>query len=233
MKIAIMQPYFLPYLGYWQLMDFVDKFIIYDDVNFINKGWINRNNILFNNEPHTFTIPLNKASQNKKILEITISEDQKWRNKLLKTFIHAYKKAPYFQNIFPIFEQIILNEDKNLSSFLKSSIQAIANYIGITTEIIPSSSKYDNAHLKGQERIISICREEDATHYINPIGGKELYDPSLFMQNNLELSFLKSFDFDYPQFQIDKFVPYLSIIDLLMFLEKSEVQNGLGKFKLE
>ncbi|MDR6194877.1 WbqC family protein [Siphonobacter sp. SORGH_AS_0500] len=101
MTLAIMQPYLFPYIGYFQLLNAVDKFVIYDDVAFINRGWINRNSILNNGKAQLFTVPLKEASQNKLIHEISIDTDQKWRDKLLKTIQQNYKKAPHFAAVFP------------------------------------------------------------------------------------------------------------------------------------
>ena len=102
MKIAIMQPYFFPYLGYWQLMNIVDKFVIYDDVNYIKRGWINRNRILVEGKPFYIHVPVMKASQNKIINEMEVFVDSSLRKKELKTIELAYKKAPFFDSVYPL-----------------------------------------------------------------------------------------------------------------------------------
>ena len=112
-----MQPYIFPYLGYWQLMKAVDTFVVFDDVNFIKKGWIHRNNILVSGQKHMFTLPLQKASQNKKINEIDLSESENWREKILRSIFMAYKKAPMFDSVYALLERIIGNQEKNLASF--------------------------------------------------------------------------------------------------------------------
>jgi WbqC-like protein family len=230
-KVAIMQPYFLPYIGYFQLINAVDEFIIYDDVNFINKGWINRNNILVGNKANLFTIPLKDASQNKLINEIEISNDGNWQNKLLKTIEQSYKKAPEFVNFYPILSEIIKNQEKNISAYIYNSIQHICKYLKIDTLIISSSSKFNNENLKAEERIIDVCKKNKAQHYINPIGGKELYDKVNFEKNNIQLSFIKTKPIEYQQFK-NTFIPYLSIIDLIMFNEIPKIKQFLNEFEL-
>lgn len=231
MTIAIMQPYILPYIGYLQLMATVDKFILYDDVNFINRGWINRNRILVNGQDFMFTVPLKNASQNKLINEIELSDDSKWREKLLKTIEQAYKKAPQFGVVYGLMEQIINNKSEKLSDFVADSFVILNEYLEIDTQIVRTSAIYDNTHLKAQERILDICQQEQAQHYINPIGGMELYDRSFFEQSNIKLNFIKSKPVHYQQFK-NQFMPWLSVLDLLMFCDVPTVKAFLLEFEL-
>jgi hypothetical protein len=231
MKVAIMQPYLFPYIGYFQLIKAVDKFIVLDDVNYINKGWINRNNILINGKSNMFTVPLKEASQNKLINEIEISGDLKWKDKLLRTIEQNYKKSPYYNSFSPVLFEIINNENKNLSEFIYFSLIKINEYLGIDTSIIPSSSIYNNQDLKAQNKIIDICLKESADTYINPIGGVELYDKHEFEKNNLTLFFIKSNDIQYKQFNND-FVPWLSILDVIMFNSKDQIHDYLDNYSL-
>ncbi len=228
MKIAIMQPYIFPYIGYFQLINAVDKFVILDDVNYINKGWINRNRILVNNVDFTFTIPLKEASQNKYIYQIDILYDSKWRDKLIKTIELSYKKAPFFSDAFPVIRDIILFKEQNISAYIYKQLQDINSYLGITTTIVKSSTEYNNNHLKAQDKIIDICLQECSKNYINPIGGVELYNRADFDNQKIQLNFLKSNAIQYRQFN-DTFVPWLSIIDVLMFNSKIEVKSLLEK----
>jgi hypothetical protein len=231
MKIAIMQPYLFPYIGYFQLIDAVDKFVIFDDVNYITKGWINRNRILLNGKDFLFTISLKGASQNKLIRETDIDETDKWRNKLIKTFEAAYSKAPFYKEVSPMLNEILNNREDNLSTFILYSINRIASYLDIKTGIIPSSEPYGNQNLKGEDRIIDICLQEKAAEYVNPIGGMELYSRPKFQANDIQLFFLKTQLIEYKQFG-KEFVPWLSIIDLLMFCSPDEVKNFLKKREL-
>jgi hypothetical protein len=231
MKIAIMQPYIYPYIGYFQLIKSVDKFVILDDVNYINKGWINRNNILVNGKSNLFTIPLKEASQNKKISEILISDDANWETKFLKTVLLSYKKAPFFEIVYPILEEITNSSKTNISKFNLHAIERICQYLEINTRIVPSSSIYKNDYLKAQDKIIDICIQENASIYINPIGGVELYNKQDFIDKKLELFFIKSKNILYKQFS-NEFVPWLSIIDVLMFNSKEEVAGLLNQYEL-
>jgi hypothetical protein len=217
MKIAIVQPCFLPYLGYWQLINFVDKFVILDDVNFTKRGWIHRNNILAQGKPEQFNICIEKASINKLILDLTLSEEHNWKNKMIKKIEHAYSKAPYYDDVRLTLSRIILNKEKNLSKFLLYSIRAISKYLNINTEIVPTSSIYPKDGLKGQDRIIDICARESVDTYVNPIGGKPLYDNKEFESNDIELKFLK----------MDDYYPKLSIIDLIAKRPKEYIKNKL------
>lgn len=231
MKIAIMQPYIYPYIGYFQLINSVDKFVILDDVNYINKGWINRNNILVNGKSNLFTIPLKEASQNKKISEILISDDVNWETKFLKTVLLSYKKAPFFGIVYPVIEEITNSSKTNISKFNLQAIERICQYLEINTKIVPSSSIYENDHLKAQDKIIDICIQENASIYVNPIGGIELYNKQDFINNELELFFIKSKNILYKQFN-NEFVAWLSIIDVLMFNSKEEVAGLLNQYEL-
>jgi hypothetical protein len=231
MRIAIMQPYFLPYIGYLQLMHAVDKFVLYDDVNYINKGWINRNRLLVNGQEYLFTVPLKEASQNKLINQIDLSDDLLWRSKLLKTIEQAYKKAPFYATVSKVVEKILNLEAQNTAQLIFESLEIVREYLQIETEIIKSSTIYDNSHLKAQERIVDICLQEKATHYINPIGGVTLYDKTAFTNQGLQLSFIKSKPVQYQQFK-NNFVPWLSIIDVMMFNDVPTIQQFLEEFEL-
>ena len=228
MKLGVMQPYFLPYIGYWQLINAVDKYVIYDDVNFINRGWINRNNILLNKQQFLFTLSLSGASQNKLINEIAVGEDQ---TKLIKTFSTAYGKAPFFDKIFPIVKQIFAYNDKNLAKFIGNSIIQITDYLDLKTEFIYSSEIEKDCSLKGQEKIISICNTLQTTEYFNAIGGMELYNKDDFEENGIKLRFLKTQAIEYKQFN-NSFLQNLSILDVMMFNSVEEINKILGKYEL-
>jgi hypothetical protein len=231
MKLAIMQPYFMPYIGYFQLLQAVDKFVLYDDVNFINRGWINRNNILVGGKAHMFTIPLENASQNKMIYEVGLSSDQSWRKKLLKTIAQSYQKAPYYPDIYPLLEGIFQSQTQTISDLCFQGLTTFCEYLQINTELVQTSRSYQNADLKGAERILSICKMEVAHQYINPIGGMELYDRNLFRQEGIDLKFIKSKPHTYPQFK-NAFVPWLSILDVVMFNSVEDTRNLLKDFEL-
>jgi hypothetical protein len=231
MKVAIMQPYFFPYIGYFQLINAVDKFIIYDDVNYINRGWINRNKVLINGKESFITVPLKEASQNKLINEVLISTDVKWQVKMIRTVEQAYKKAPFFPEVFTIFKNIMESESSTIAELNYRSIIALCNYLSINTHIQISSSIYINKELSGQERILDICKQEGAAHYINPIGGMELYDINYFNNKGININFIQSNPISYQQYG-NEFVQWLSIIDVLMFNGSDKVNTYLNNYCL-
>ncbi len=231
MKTAIMQPYFLPYIGYFQLIKSVDQFVIFDDVNYIKKGWINRNSILVNGQPNLFSIGLKDMSQNKLINEITIDSQSEWNKNLLKTIAFSYKRAPFFSEIFPVIEDILQNDEKNLATFIEYSLRKICDYLNIATAIFTASSIEKNHGLKGQLKIIAICKKTNTTDYVNAIGGKELYDAKVFLENNIQLHFIQSKKMEYPQFK-NEFVPWLSIIDVMMFNSPEIIEGLLNQYEL-
>jgi len=228
MKLAIMQPYFFPYIGYFQLIDSADVFAVYDDVNYIKKGWINRNNILVNGKAHLLGIPLQDASQNKLINEIHIDASSAWKNNLLKTIDLNYKKAPFFAAVFPMLKQIIENPEQNLSDFVTYSIQQICGYLRIETKIILSSELEKNNTLRAQDKIIEICKATGATSYHNAIGGIELYERKAFENENITLRFIKTNAVAYQQFK-NEFIPWLSIIDVMMFNSTPAIRELLNQ----
>ena len=235
MKIAIMQPYLFPYIGYFQLIKAVGKFIVYDDVNFIKQGWINRNSILVQNKSYLFTLPLSNQSSFSKINEIKINDKlyESWKIKILRTVEQSYKKAPFFFDSFVLLNEIlnVTVENLTISKYNANGIKIICNYLNIKTEIIDSSSIYINSDLKGQNRILDICLREQAIHYINPIGGLDLYDRDIFKDSSIQLNFLKTDTIIYNQFG-QEFVPFLSIIDVLMFNSPEEINVMLDNYKL-
>ncbi len=228
MKIGIMQPYFLPYVGYFQLIKAVDKYIIYDDVNFITRGYINRNNMLVNSERKLFTIKLKGASHNKLINEIEVGDDFR---KFLKTVQYNYFKAPFYKDVFPVIQQITQFEDKCLSQFIANSIKEICCYLDIDTSILMSSELSKDCSLKGKDKIINICKCLGAYMYINSIGGKELYDKDEFAFHGIDLKFLNTEIIPYQQFR-NEFISNLSILDVLMFNPVKKVNEMLTNFDL-
>ncbi len=233
MKLALMQPYFLPYIGYWQLLHAVDRFVVYDDVNYIKGGWINRNRILVDGRPAYLTVPVRKASSNRKINEHLLQPGRGWRDKMCKTLEHNYRKAPYFEETFALFVDLIASETESLAPFLVRQIHLLSAHLGIDTEIVTSSERgYGNTHLRGQERVLDICVQEGCEVYVNAIGGRELYSSDRFQALGLELRFLESGMAPYAQPGVQGFVPFLSILDVLMNLGRAGARKRLPEFTL-
>lgn len=235
MKIAIMQPYFFPYIGYFQLIAAVDKFVIYDNIEYTKKGWINRNKILSNGSEKVITIPLKKDSDFKHVNQRSISNQwSKDKIKIINTIKESYNKAKNFEECFPIVLRCLNFPSENLFDFIYNSIIEIIDYLEIPTDIIKSSSLSIDSELKGKDKVTSICKELNGTSYINSIGGKDLYNKEFFEKNNLSLHFLRTDKFSYLQTTSkSNFIESLSIIDLLMFNDKTESQQLLKKYHFE
>lgn len=228
MKLGIMQPYFMPYIGYFQLMKAVDKYIVYDDVNYIKGGWVSRNNILVNGEKKLFTISLNGASPNKLFNEIEIRDDFR---KLLKTLQMNYSKASHYTETMDLLEKIISYPNKQLALFIANSFREILSYLSINTEIILSSDLLKDCSLKGKDKVLHICHILNADTYYNAIGGQDLYDKKEFMDKKVKLFFLETQIKEYPQ-QAQNFIPFLSMIDVLMNNSVEEINLLLDSYNL-
>jgi hypothetical protein len=225
MKVAIMQPYLFPYIGYFQLINVVDEYIIYDNIQFSKKGWINRNRILVNGTHDYITLPLKKSSDYSFVKDRDLSDV--WnseRKKILNRITESYRKAPQFEIVFPIIEKILMYEDKNLFQFIFHSLEQINNFLEIKTRLVISSSIAINHQLKSEKKVLALCKARNASTYINPIGGVELYNKDEFKKEGVELQFLKACNIQYAQFK-NEFVPFLSIIDVMMFNTKEIVQQ--------
>ena len=228
MRIAIMQPYFLPYLGYFQLMSAVNKFVLLDDVNFINRGWINRNRIAVNGEPFWMTLPLIKASQNRLINEIEIFDDPVWKRKILRTVELSYRDAPYFADAFGVFSEMVQEARGSLSAFLSDQLAHMAAYIGLDVRIEKTSSVCPKEGRTGQDRILDICQREQADSYLNLPGGRDLYDAAAFSAAGVELLFL---DANFSRMKLrhgGNEGPFLSILDLVMFNSPATVRDAIA-----
>ncbi|WP_297045484.1 WbqC family protein [uncultured Desulfovibrio sp.] len=232
-KIAVMQPYLFPYIGYWQLIASVDCFVFYDDANYINKGWINRNRILLHGEPYKFILPLSHASQNKKINEIFVCPNFLTRKKLLKTITIAYKNTENYKRIFHIIEKTIMSDGK-ISDIIYNSTQELCEYLGIKTKFYLSSNlQYKKSDSdSAQEKIIKIVHTLGGDVYINPIGGQHLYSKKFFLENNISLFFINSNINQYKQ-KADVFYSNLSIIDILMFNSEENIHKMLNQYELQ
>ena len=230
MKLAIMQPYFMPYIGYWQLMNAVDTYVVYDNIQYTKKGWFNRNRILLNGKDYLFTIPLKKDSDYLDVRERSVAEDFN-KNKLLNIYKEAYRKAPNFGSIFPILEEIVRFKENNLFKYLYNSITVVKKILDIKTDIIISSSVEIDHSLKGKDKVVSICKKLGASEYFNAIGGQDLYSREEFQHNGIELRFLKSCLPPYSQFR-NAFIEGLSIIDVLMFNSPEETKLMLDKYEI-
>jgi hypothetical protein len=215
MKLAVMQPYFMPYIGYYQLIAAADLFIVYDNIKYTKKGWINRNRILRNGSDATISLPLKADSDFLNVAERRLAEDFK-PAKLLAQIEGAYRAAPFFRDTMPLLEGILAFEDRGLFPFLRNSIERTCAHLGVATPIRASSTVAIDHGLKAQDKVLAFCAAAGADVYINPIGGVELYDEKQFAEQGVQLRFLRAKPLEYSQFG-EPFVPWLSIIDVMMF----------------
>lgn len=230
-RVAIMQPYFMPYIGYWQLIHAVDCFVVYDNIEFTKKGWIHRNRMLQNGSDEMFSLALAKDSDYLPVVRRHLAQPfQQHHDKLLRKFRGAYQKAPYFAETMPLLEQILRYNSDNLFGFIFNSIQAVCQHLDITTELVVASSVEPAEPLKGKERVKQLCQLLQATEYLNPIGGQALYDKADFAQAGISLHFQRVLPFSYPQFS-EPFVPWLSIVDVLMFNSRNDVKRQLSQME--
>ncbi|MFA5370492.1 MAG: WbqC family protein [Sideroxydans sp.] len=228
MKLALMQPYLFPYLGYFQLIRAVDTFVVYDDVNYIKGGWINRNFILGQGGKQLITLPLQGASPNQLIKQVEVGGMQQ---KLLQTIRHNYSKAPQFATVFPLIEDILMQQEKNLARFLDYQLRQISDYLGLRPQWHVSSGLNKDNELRGQDKVLAICEELGATHYINVPGGRALYEQESFAARGMQLSFIQPKAVAYRQFG-KEFVPNLSIVDVMMFNDREQCARLLEEYEL-
>jgi hypothetical protein len=230
-SLAIMQPYFFPYIGYFQLINAADLFIAYDNIKYTKKGWINRNRILQDGKDVVFSIPLRKDSDSLDIRNREISADFK-KAKLLNQIREAYRRAPYFERTFPLVERIVLERETNLFQFILNSIKEVCERLAIRTEIVVSSSLRIDHSLTGKTKVVALCKHVGADVYLNTIGGQDLYSKDDFGTHGISLKFLKMKSFEYKQLD-NEFVPWLSIIDVMMFNSPDAIKECLdSKYEL-
>ena len=213
---AIMQPYFFPYIGYYQLVYAVENFVFLDDVNFIKKGYINRNVILLQGQRHEFSVPVAKISQNRHINDHHYTGDF---TQFLSLIEQAYKKAPFFADIFPIVQSVALDSAQNVARKNANSIASVFSYLGIKRDFIFSSDVGLDAEYKGQDRILALCQTLGINRYRNAIGGQALYDTRRFAEKSIDLKFIETKTRPYQQASA-AFMPHLSMIDILMHCDK-------------
>ena len=232
MTVAIMQPYFLPYAGYFQLLCAADRFLVLDDVNFISRGWINRNRIHVGASPTWITLPLSKASQNREIREIEIHDDPRWRSKTLAMIERAFPRAPHLDEVLPLVREIVEHPGPGLSGYLRNSLRLLARYLDLPAEILPTSSCYPKGDLRGQGRILDLCAQLGADRYVNSIGGQELYDRETFAGRRIELSFvqtdLEAMDLELHHEESKAF----SILELMVYNTPERLRRALDCYQL-
>ncbi|ATH06708.1 hypothetical protein BIY24_01765 [Halobacteriovorax marinus] len=223
-KLACMQPYFFPYIGYFQLINYVDVFVSHDDGNYIKNHWINRNSIESSRgERVRFTVPVRKASHKLKIHEVLIDSDSFffWKSKFLKTLEQNYGKQPNFNLVMDMVSSVLDSDLNSISELSLKSIREVSSLLEIKTEIIPSSRRYEYSGETVLNKIKIMCESEKSFCYVNPVGGKDFYSRSRFMEMSLNLEFMKSSS----EFSF-------SIIDTLMRTSLEEVREKLMNYEI-
>ncbi len=231
MKLAIMQPYAFPYLGYFQLINAADLFVLYDDAAFIKQGWINRNVLGARHGPQRFTLPVCRPRLGQPISEIKLYRAEASKRRLLTTIESLYRRAPHYERARPVLEAAIGAEEENLALYIKHALEVLNAYLGIGTELVRSSERHASFRAKGEARVIEICRAEGADTYINAEGGRGLYDESAFRSHDIALRFLVHEPRPYPQNRME-FMPRLSIVDAMMFNSPDEIAELLAGYRL-
>jgi hypothetical protein len=231
MILSIMQPYFFPYIGYFQLIAHSDVFVVHDDVQYIKGGWVNRNRLRRGGQACWITLPVLKGAHNLAINQRFYQLDPPNVRRLLRRIESYYRSAPRFDEIFPLLQDIVTLRITNVASFNLHAINRLATYLDIHTRLVVSSELSKDEHLTGQERVIDICKRLGATHYVNPIGGLKLYQPERFAREGIDLGFLESVLPSDPHFE-GATVPYLSIIDTLMFNTNEAIAAILKAYRI-
>lgn len=219
MKLAIMQPYFFPYIGYWQLIHAADCFVLFDDVQYIRHGWINRNRILKPGGGWQYiVVPLKKHNGREVIKNVLVHPDNKWKDLILAQLHHYKKKARYFTETYQLVRGALFGaHEQGIAALNMSIVKALCSVLEMKKDILTSSAQqYDYANVgDAGEWALRIAEQMGAKEYINPVGGKDLFSKEKYSASGITLSFLQSKEVIYSQ--LGDFIPALSIIDVLMF----------------
>ena len=225
-----MQPYFLPYIGYFAMLNAVDHFVFLDDVQYIRRSWVNRNRIRSAQGWRYITLPICKQPRGTLISCTRLHEPAETFPKIRHSLLREYTRAPYWEETAALCEELFAEPMASLSRFNAESTRRIARHLGITTST-SLASELTPTGLKGEERIVEICGQLGADHYINAIGGRSLYDKGRFARAGIRLSFFQVRVLEYSQGR-EQFVPGLSIVDVLMFNPLAGVREMLQDYEL-
>jgi hypothetical protein len=231
--LAVMQPYIFPYIGYFNLINSATHFVFYDDVDYIKQGWINRNRILINGHPSYFSIPLSNGRSGVQIREVKVFNLSHFYKKFKRTLEQSYGKSPFFDIGLSYVEKVLLSGEENISKLAELSISEASNMLEIEASVYRSSSDFsDSKGIGRSERLISIAQQLNCKTYVNSINASFLYDKQYFSMRGVNLSFIKPKLVGYNQLNATKFIPGLSIIDLIMNLSLDEIKSQLDSYEL-
>jgi len=235
MKIAIMQPYFLPYLGYYSLIKQVDRWIFNDEVQMIHKGWIQRNRILKQYGGWGYImVPLHKHDHTELIKNITIRNNENWKEKILAQIRHYKKRAPYFYKVNAFLEDAFEKEFDSITKQNAFLIEQTCNYLGLDFEYeILSEMSLEIGQIDAPDDwSLNICKALGENHYLNPIMGKQFYNREKYDHAGIKINFLNWTCTPYKQFD-DKFIDGLCVLDAMMFNSPEEIRQMLDNFTYE
>ncbi|MGL5778746.1 WbqC family protein [Cetobacterium sp.] len=236
MKIGMMQPYFFPYIGYFSLIKYCEKWIIFDSVKYINKGWVNRNRILKQNglETNYITVPIERISSKTLIKDIKINKNIDWKNKILGE-LTIYKKAPFFKEVMFIVNDVLSYNTESLCELNIYSLKVICKYLNINFNFQIFSQLKDfpvESVQAPDEWALYTARYFNATEYVNPPGGKSFFNPIKYQSLGIKLTFLAPILNEYKTFS-PTFIPGLSIIDVMFWNSKEDINKMLDNFILD
>lgn len=233
MRVALMQPYFFPYLGYFQLIHAVDEFVIFDQAQYIRRGWINRNRILNAQKESIYIhIPVEKAPRETKIKHILINHSSNWKENIFYQ-LHYYHKAPNYAFVMDFLDECFDSGMTSISELNTILLKKVCELLAIDTKITVLSKEFPmiTEATEADEWGIQVAKALKATTYINAIGGIDFYNEQKYCANNLAIQFIQPNLKSYKQYN-HIFIPGLSIIDVLMFNDLNEIKMMLDSYEL-
>lgn len=186
-----MQPYFFPYIGYFQLMKAVETFIMLDDAQYVERSWMNRNRINLNDRPAWITMPVRNASRDLAINQrfYMLADGIPVINRKIQA---AYSKSPFFADISAMLAGIFEYADANVARFNSNLLISVGRALDLHCQV-HFASEFDNPlHFRGEARILDLCQRLGVTHYVNAIGGTSLYQNESFRSVGIRLSFIRT-----------------------------------------
>lgn len=222
-SVAIMQPYFFPYLGYFQLIDAVDVYVNLDHVSFMKRSYMTRNVL---KSDTAFQVRVKGGSQNKNCRQVMVDFSENYLSNTFKTIHHLYGKSPHYQRVLDeVLLPVMVEKDLSISEWNINIIKRICGYLDIQTEIIDTSFNFDHLELKREEGLKVIVHQLNGDHYINAIGGQELYDKADFKKDGIDLQFIQM-----EELAVEH--RYASILDLMMNYDVDFLKVELKKYTL-
>lgn len=233
MILGAMQPYFFPYLGYFDLINRTDRWIVFDTPQYMREGWVNRNRILHSSEGWQYIIvPLKRHSRDSAINQVEAVEFPDWRRKIINQFTHYRGRAPYYRETIALLGDCFAGQEGNLSRLNVHCLGKVCRYLGVpwAPEIFSEMHLSLGPVLEASDWALRIAEAAGASVYLNPPGGAELYDAERFRQHGIELYLQENFDFRYDCGGYT-YIPKLSVLDVLMWVSPATIKAHLDQVK--